>query len=234
MPKKTDSKPKTTPKKVTTKKAAKKTATKAPVKKAAPKASVKKAAPQKKAVPKAQVKKAVSKPAVRKAAPKTALKKPAAKKEALAPKPEKAPVKPVGSKPKKPSVPENKVTSKEMLRKMLLTKREEIVRESKAEIKKYISGENRQLVETVMDEGDLSVVDLSEDISLKQLSTHREVLIKLDTALRKLEEDTYGICEECGDEISEERLKIMPFAIYCRDCQESKEVFEKLVKEERH
>ena len=227
MPKKTDSKPKATPKKVTAK-AAKKTATKAPVKKVAPKAQVKKA------VPKAQSKKAASKPAVRKAVPKTALKGPAAKKAVLAPKPKKAPRKPVGPKPKKPSVPESKVTSKDMLRKMLLIKREEIVRESKAEIKKYISGENRQLVETVMDEGDLSVVDLSEDISLKQLSTHREVLIKLDTALRKLEEDTYGICEECGDEISEERLKIMPFAIYCRDCQESREVFEKLVKEERH
>jgi len=217
MPKKTDSKPKTTPKKVTTK-AAKKAATKAPVKKAAPRASAKKV---------------ISKSAPGKTAAKTALKKPAAKKAVLNSKSGKASIMPVEIKPKKHSAPEKKASSKDMLRKLLLSKRAEIVKESKAEIKKYISGENRQLVETVMDEGDLSVVDLSEDISLKQLSTHREVLIKLDTALRKLEEDTYGICEECGDEISEERLKILPFAIYCRDCQESKEVFEKLAKEER-
>lgn len=84
-----------------------------------------------------------------------------------------------------------------------------------------------------MDEGDLSVVDLSEDISLKQLSTHREVLMKIDAALRKLEEGTYGHCEECGDEISEERLKILPFAIFCRDCQERREILEKIEKEQR-
>ena len=120
---------------------------------------------------------------------------------------------------------------KERLRKLLVQKREEIIREAKNEIKKFRSGENRQLVETVMDDGDLSVVDLAEDISLKQLSTHRETLIKIDTALRKLGEGTYGICEECGEEISEERLKIMPFAIYCRDDQEKKEIMERIERE---
>lgn len=128
---------------------------------------------------------------------------------------------------------ENESSRKERLRKVLIQKREEIIREAKSEIKKFKSGENKQLVETVMDDGDLSVVDLAEDISLKQLSTHRETLIKVDTALRKLEEGTYGICEECGEEISEERLEIMPFAIYCRDDQEKKEIMEKMEREEQ-
>lgn len=134
--------------------------------------------------------------------------------------------------PKKKPAVEGEETRKERLRKLLIQKREDIVREAKSEIQKFKSGERKQLVETVMDDGDLSVVDLSEDISLKQLSTHRETLIKIDAALRKLEDNTYGICEECGDEISEERLKIMPFAIYCRDCQEKKELMEKIEKEE--
>lgn len=126
---------------------------------------------------------------------------------------------------------ENESYRKERLRKLLIQKREEIIREAKNEIKKFKSGENRQLVETVMDDGDLSVVDMAEDISLKQLSTHRETLIKIDTALRKLDEGTYGICEECGEDISEERLKIMPFAIYCRDDQEKKEIMERIERE---
>ncbi len=126
---------------------------------------------------------------------------------------------------------ENESYRKERLKKLLIQKREEIIREAKNEIKKFKSGENRQLVETVMDDGDLSVVDMAEDISLKQLSTHRETLIKIDTALRKLEEGTYGICEECGEDISEERLKIMPFAIYCRDDQEKKEIMERIERE---
>lgn len=133
---------------------------------------------------------------------------------------------------KKTNIIEDEKTRRERLRKLLIQKREDIIKEAKSEIKKFKSGEKKQLVETVMDDGDMSVVDLSEDISLKQLSTHRETLIKIDAALRKLDENSYGICEECGDEISEERLKIMPFAIYCRDCQEKKELLEKIEREE--
>lgn len=132
----------------------------------------------------------------------------------------------------KKSVIDEEKERRERLRKLLIKKREDIVKEAKSEIKKFKTGEKKQIVETVLDDGDLSVVDLSEDISLKQLSTHREMLIKIDAALRKIDDNTYGICEECGDEISEERLKILPFAIYCRDCQEKKEMMEKLEREE--
>lgn len=118
------------------------------------------------------------------------------------------------------------------LRKSLIQKREEIVKEVKSEISKYIKGETRQLVDTALDDGDWSVVDLSEDISFKHMSTHRENLLKIDEALRKLSEGTYGICEDCGDEISEQRLKILPFAIYCTDCQEHREQIEELGKRE--
>jgi len=128
--------------------------------------------------------------------------------------------------------PESEEVRKERLKRLLIQKREDIVKESKSEIRKYVSGEKKQLVETVLDDGDLSVVDLAEDINLRQLSSHREMLLKIDTAIRKLNEGTYGVCDECGDEISEERLRIMPFAIFCRDCQEEREMKEKLEKEE--
>lgn len=116
----------------------------------------------------------------------------------------------------------------ERLRKVLVQKREHILKESKKEIKKQVSGENRQFVETVLDDGDLAVVDVSEDINLKQLTAQRQMLIKIDAALTKLREGSYGICEECGCEIEEGRLKVMPFAICCRDCQELIEVRDKI------
>jgi DnaK suppressor protein len=119
------------------------------------------------------------------------------------------------------------------LRKVLIAKRQGILKAAKEEISKYIKGETRQLVDTALDDGDLSFVDLSEDISLKQLSTHRETLQKTDEAIRKLNEGTYGICEDCGDEISEERIKVMPFAIYCIDCQERREKIEQMERMER-
>lgn len=128
---------------------------------------------------------------------------------------------------------ESKTLSKkhDALKKFLIQKRDEILKEAKTEISKYIKGENRQLVDTALDDGDWSMVDLSEDISLKQLSTHRETLLKIDVALRKISEGTYGVCEECGEEISGERLKVLPFAIYCRDCQEKIEQLEAIEKE---
>lgn len=121
---------------------------------------------------------------------------------------------------------------KEALRKELIKKREEIVKEAKEEISKYIKGETKQLVDTALDDGDWSVIDLSEDISLRQLNTHRENLQKIDEALRKLQEGTYGICEDCGEEISAERLKVLPFAIYCIDCQEKREQLEEMQRKE--
>jgi len=118
------------------------------------------------------------------------------------------------------------------LRRLLINRREEIVKEAKAEISKYIKGEKRQLVETALDDGDWSVIDLTEDISLKQLSTHRENLLKIDEALRKLKEGTYGKCEDCGEEISDKRLKVIPFAIYCIDCKEKREQLEEIEKKQ--
>ncbi|MGD0884234.1 MAG: TraR/DksA C4-type zinc finger protein [Thermodesulfovibrionales bacterium] len=119
-----------------------------------------------------------------------------------------------------------------ILKKRLILNREEIVREAKAEIGKYIKGETRQIVESVLDDGDWSVIDLSEDINFRRLATHRDVLLKIDEALRKLREGTYGTCEDCGEEINIERLKVLPFAIYCRDCQEKREEIEKIETEE--
>lgn len=133
------------------------------------------------------------------------------------------------SPPPQPSKEEREV----LLRRELVKLKDDILKEAHKEISKYIKGENRQLVETALDEGDWSVVDLSEDINLRQLSVHRDNLRKIDQALRKLQEGTYGICEECGDEISMERLRVMPFAIYCRDDQEKKEMMEALEKETR-
>ena len=161
---------------------------------------------------------------------KPASEKPGAKKLSLKTKTKTVPQKSVRVKTSvsKPASKQAEDERNAALRKALIAKREAIVQEARTEISKYIKGETRQLVDTALDDGDWSVVDLSEDISLKQLSTHREDLYKIDETLRKLREGTYGICEDCGDEISEKRLKILQFAIYCIDCQEKREQLEEM------
>ena len=111
----------------------------------------------------------------------------------------------------------------EDLKRMLVRKRESVIQNTKEEISKYISGESRQLVESALDGGDWSVIDLSEDLRLQKLGANNDTVFKIDESLRKLEEGTYGLCDDCEDEISAERLRILPFAIRCRDCQEDHE-----------
>ncbi len=118
------------------------------------------------------------------------------------------------------------------IRKSLIKRREAIIREAKEEIAKYVSGEARQLVDTALDDGDWAVVDVSEDLNLSRLTAQRKTLHDIDESLRKIDEGTYGICEECGEEISEKRLSVLPTATLCLSCQENKEQREAFEKEE--
>src|ERR1700741_3721791 len=58
--------------------------------------------------------------------------------------------------------------------------------------------------------GDRSVSVLGEDVELGRLEMKRRALRQIDEALGRLEDDTYGVCEECGSELAEERLEILP------------------------
>jgi len=61
------------------------------------------------------------------------------------------------------------------------------------------------------------------EFSLGLASNERQFLYELDDALKKIEEGTFGICEECKSLISKTRLKVVPFARLCVRCQEKKE-----------
>ena len=51
-----------------------------------------------------------------------------------------------------------------------------------------------------------------------------ETLNKINEALARLEDGRYGLCFECGDEIAEARLRALPFAVRCKDCEEAREM----------
>lgn len=118
------------------------------------------------------------------------------------------------------------------LKKALISKKENILKEVKNEIAKYVNGDNKQLVDTANDEGDWAQIDISEDLSLQRLSAHRKMMHNIDEAVRKIDDGTYGICEDCGEEISEKRLLVLPSATLCVDCQENREQVEALGVEE--
>jgi DnaK suppressor protein len=84
------------------------------------------------------------------------------------------------------------------------------------------TGEVTKLSE-VFDAGESSEADIQEDIELALIQMKSETLNRVDDALGRLEQGTYGNCFDCGEEIAEKRLRALPFAVRCKDCEETKE-----------
>lgn len=107
------------------------------------------------------------------------------------------------------------------LKNMLVNRRRELTSEVHGKMRDVRSENGKE--RDVLDQGESSEVDIQEDIELALIQMKSETLNRIDAALRRLEEGTYGNCFECGDEISEARLKALPFAVRCKDCEEARE-----------
>lgn len=75
----------------------------------------------------------------------------------------------------------------------------------------------------VRDTEEQSVNDFVHEMDLALLEMKANTLLRIDDGLRRLQSGTYGVCDDCGREIPEARLKAMPFATLCRDDQERAE-----------
>src|SRR5512140_1499641 len=75
----------------------------------------------------------------------------------------------------------------------------------------------------VRDAEEQSVDDFVQEVDLALMQMKSETLKKIDHALLRLEEGTYGRCQECESEIPGARLRALPFAALCRECQEETE-----------
>jgi DnaK suppressor protein len=62
-----------------------------------------------------------------------------------------------------------------------------------------------------------------QDLDLTLMEMQAETCRRIDDALQRLEQGTYGSCEECDEEIPAARLQALPFATLCRTCQELQE-----------
>jgi DnaK suppressor protein len=67
-------------------------------------------------------------------------------------------------------------------------------------------------------------VEPQDDLEFALIQMKSETLKKINDALLRLEEGTYGLCFECGDQIAQRRLRALPFALRCKDCEETIEM----------
>jgi len=69
------------------------------------------------------------------------------------------------------------------------------------------------------DEGDRAGNESIRDVSILLSARNKEKLLAIEEALEMIREGTYGMCEECGEEIGGGRLKAMPLAGMCVACK---------------
>ena len=111
-----------------------------------------------------------------------------------------------------------------------------MLEERRREIRAEVQGKMRDVraegtwggkLNEVLDAVESSEADIQDDIEFALIQMKSETLNKIEDALARLEQGDYGNCFECGEEIAEKRLRALPFAVRCKDCEEAREIAER-------
>jgi DnaK suppressor protein len=123
-------------------------------------------------------------------------------------------------------------TSAEKLRTMLLDKRAAVQQQINELLAQYREHYSTTHNDSVLDLEDRSLRDSTAEQQLSLLESRNHTRVMLDTALRRLDDGEYGLCEDCGADIGPGRLSALPFAKRCLSCQHQAEVLEKIARQE--
>ena len=118
-------------------------------------------------------------------------------------------------------------TQREYFRRKLLSWREEILRGSNETLRQLKEEDNR-----VADMSDWASYETERNFQLRARDRERKLWSKIDEALRRIEEGTYGYCEETQEPIGLRRLEARPIATLSIEAQERHERREKVYRDE--
>jgi len=114
----------------------------------------------------------------------------------------------------------------EFFKNLLNTKLEELL----AEAGKTVTVMSSAKEETFPDPTDRASLETDRNFLLRVKDRERKLIAKIHEALQRINDGTYGICEICGEEISEKRLEARPVTTSCIRCKEEEEAQEKMRK----
>ena len=77
--------------------------------------------------------------------------------------------------------------------------------------------------DVVQDAGDKAETSYTKEFLLNLSDTERKQIAKIDEALKRIEDCTYGTCQMCQKQINKKRLNAVPWARHCIQCQEKAE-----------
>jgi DnaK suppressor protein len=112
----------------------------------------------------------------------------------------------------------------EYFRQKLINWRAELVEESKQTIDNL-----REEVRDVGDEAERATRETENSLELRTRDRYRKLINKIEKALKRIDDGSYGYCEETGEEIGVDRLEARPIATLCLDAQERWEHRQKLM-----
>ena len=92
---------------------------------------------------------------------------------------------------------------------------------------KTVSGMSGTKVGNLPDPTDRASIETDRNFLLKVKDRERRLIIKIDEAIKRVDDGTYGVCEQCGEDISEKRLEARPVTTFCIDCKTEEEALEK-------
>ncbi|MCX5708914.1 MAG: TraR/DksA family transcriptional regulator [Candidatus Omnitrophica bacterium] len=123
----------------------------------------------------------------------------------------------------------NKLNKKELTEyKKIITKRKNeildaIERISEDTLKKSQKDASGDISGYTFHMADVATDNYDREFSLGLASNERQSLYELDDALKRIEEGSFGVCEECKTVLTKARLKALPYARLCLDCQQKRE-----------
>jgi DnaK suppressor protein len=106
---------------------------------------------------------------------------------------------------------------------LLVEKRDEIVKKAKQTLEEDMTLDANDLP----DEMDLASSEYLQSFTFRLRGREKSFLDKINKALHKIDDGTFGVCEECGEEISVKRLEARPETTLCIKCKEDQERMEK-------
>jgi DnaK suppressor protein len=111
----------------------------------------------------------------------------------------------------------------EVFRTMLIQKINELLSEAGKTVLEMTSGK-----ENFPDPNDRASLESDRNFELRIRDRERKLILKMQEAIKRIDDGVYGICEACGGPISEKRLLARPVTTECIDCKTKQEKIEKL------
>ncbi len=112
-----------------------------------------------------------------------------------------------------------RAAQKKKFREQLLERRRQLVKALKNDQEEHRRGDS----DGPLDLADTATELWNQEFNYSLSENDRAELVSIDDALARIDEGTFGECEECGETIGDARLKALPWAALCITCQEEKE-----------